>query len=142
MWISGGKSSDVREPTRLTRVLQIGLPAYFDLVWLVAWAMAMPAVSSTFATGQWYRGTLIILSLGLVTALLALLTYGSMRRWPWTFWTFLLLLGLFVALAIRGPNRTTIELFADLVSGLIAMALLIACLVALVRFGPWAMKKP
>lgn len=132
----------MREPTRLTRPLQIGLAAYFDLFWFVAWVLALPVIGSAIATGQRLRATAVLSSLGLWTAVFALLTYGSLRRWRWTFWAYLLLLGSVVVLAIRGPNQTAVALFSDLISGLIAAVLLVASVVGLVRFGPWAMKKP
>ena len=42
----------MREPTQLTRPLQIGLAAYFLIFWGIAWDFAWPAISRYLATGQ------------------------------------------------------------------------------------------
>lgn len=130
----------MREPTQLTRPLQIGLAAYFLIFWGIAWVFAWPAISRYLATGQRNGAIVLITTFTVWTIAFALLAYGSLKRWRWAFWAYLPLLGLVVVAAIRGPNRTTDQLFSDLISGLIAAALLIASLVGLVRFGPWAMK--
>jgi hypothetical protein len=71
----------------------------------------------------------------------ALITYGARKRWRWVFWGYVLLLCSFVLSAIQPPNGLTIDLFVELILGLIAASLLTASVVALIRFGPWAMKK-
>ena len=132
----------MREPTRLTRPLQIGLAAYFDLFWFVAWVLALPVIGSAIATGQRLRATAVLSSLGLWTAVFALLTYGGLEEMA------LDVLGVPSAPRLgcspgdSRSNQTAVALFSDLISGLIAAVLLVASVVGLVRFGPWAMKKP
>jgi hypothetical protein len=76
--------------------------------------------------------------LAVASLFIAVLTYGSLRRWRWAFWVNLLLLGLFAVSAVQdGVLRTTFEYFSDPVGAV----LLVACFVALARFGPWAVKR-
>jgi hypothetical protein len=69
---------------------------------------------------------------------MALLAYGSLKRWRWAFWGYLVLFGIMVLSAFQdGVMRTTFELFSDPIGAV----LLVASAIGLVRFGPWAMKK-
>ncbi|SRR5216684_4888720 len=75
------------------------------------------------------------------TSVVSLLTYGSLKRWRWAFWVYVVLLTAVVAESILGTNTTTIPLVSDLITGIIGAGLLIASAIGLFRFGPWAMKK-
>src|SRR5438132_14114133 len=131
----------MREPTRLTRVLQIALPAYFIVVAVIGWALLTPAITTSLATGERARGIVLIISLLLWSLLTAVLTYGSARRWRWTFWLYLVLLAWLLVISIRAPNPTTPALIDNLLNGLVEAALLVGSVVGLVRYGPWAMRK-
>jgi uncharacterized membrane protein len=76
---------------------------------------------------------------------------GSYLGWRWMFWVALVLFGLgglgtFTDLpTIFRPDTSPIPLPAVLVSELLAiasLALFVWMLIGVVRFGPWAMKKP
>ena len=129
----------MREPTRLTRLLQIGLPAYFIIGTAVAVAPAeLRAIGIQIATGRKNLALMDIATLAVWIFVVALLTYGSLRKWRWSFWIYLVLLGLLGVSAVQdGILRTTLELFSDPIGAL----LLVASIVGLVRFGPWAMKR-
>jgi hypothetical protein len=128
----------VREPTRLTRPLQLALPVYF-LAWsVIAWGQTMPALVSSVAAAQQIRATTIIITLAIWIVLAILLAYGSLRRWRWAFWGYILVLGWLAESAIQfAQTRTAL----DLVSDGIGVALLGIAVFALIRYGPWGMKK-
>jgi hypothetical protein len=131
----------MRLPTRLTRILQIGLTAYFVAFAAVGAILLVPPIKIALSTGHQLRATILISSWLVWILLIALLTYGSLKRWLWAFWVYLLLLIGVVLFSVSGSQTTGIALFSDVITGLIAAALLIASLVGLARFGPWAMKK-
>lgn len=126
----------VRQSTWLTRRLQIGLSAYFIVEWIVAWPQVWATAETLRATGQNSGAWVVITASAVVTILIALLTYGSVRKWRWSFWGYLVLLGLAaVSLIQYGRPRSALDLFSDAFGAV----LLAASLIALVRFGPWAM---
>jgi hypothetical protein len=123
---------------RLTRSLQILLPAYFNMGWVVACALAWPTISKPLATGQRLGAVIIIAAIAPLSIIFALLTYGSMRRWRWDLWAYLVLLVSFDAMVIQDRLfQSTYQIFF----GAVGLVLLVASLIGLIRFGPWAMKK-
>ena len=131
----------MREPTRLTRVLQIGLSAYFIVFTVVGWVLLTPPITASFTKGERVRAEVLILSWLMWSTFTLLLTYGSVRRWRWTFWLCQLLLAGFLVLSIRGPNQTTAALITNVTNGLAEALLLVLSALGLLRYGPWAMKK-
>ena len=128
----------VRQSTWLTRPLQIGLSAYFIVEWIVAWPQLWATIGTFRATGQTSGAAVVITASALVTILIALLTYGSSRKWRWSFWGYLVLLGFFaVSLIEYGRPRSALDVFSDAIGAV----LLAASLIAVVGFGPWAMKR-
>lgn len=128
----------MRQSTWLTRRLQIGLSVYFIVEWIVAWPQLWATIGTFRATGRTSGAAVVITSSALVTILIALLTYGSSRKWRWSFWGYLVLLGLVaVSLIEYGRPRSALDVFSDAFGAV----LLAASLIALVRFGPWAMKR-
>ena len=76
---------------------------------------------------------------------------GSYLGWRWIFWAALILFGLgglgtFTNIAtIFKPQTSPVPLAAVLVSeltSLLSLAMFVWMLIGLIRFGPWAMKKP
>jgi hypothetical protein len=76
---------------------------------------------------------------------------GSYLGWRWIFWAALILFGLgglgtFTNIAtIFKPQTSPVPLPAVLVSeltSLLSLAMFVWMLIGLIRFGPWAMKKP
>lgn len=128
----------MRKPTSLTRVLQIGLPAFFDVGWLVVWIIDAPYINSDFVPGgTTYRGNALLTELIGTSVLFALLTVGSARRWRWTFWGYLVLLfGGALLSAVQGLHTAF-----DWVATLIGVVLLLLSAFSAVRYGPWAMEK-
>jgi hypothetical protein len=88
-------------------------------------------------------------SVGVVAAVYVLLAAGSFVGWRWAFWADMAVLALrgltavTSALALSRPAPTPTWLSGlDLVIALVAAALLVWLVVAAVRFGPWAMRRP
>jgi hypothetical protein len=125
----------------MTRLLQVGLSAYFVVFVLIGWVLLISPISAGLATGNQSRAEVLIASWSLWTMLVALMTYGSFMKWRWAFWGYLLLLVGLIAASIRGPNTSTVALIWDLGTGITALALLTVSIVGLFRFGPWALKK-
>jgi hypothetical protein len=71
----------------------------------------------------------------------AFLTYGSLKRWRWVFWAYVLLLGGFVISALQFPSQSTLALLVDVISGVVGAVLFVVSLIGLIRFGLWGMKK-
>jgi hypothetical protein len=125
-------SATFRRPTALTPVLQVALPASFALDQFLVGIQIWNSVSSRDRP-SWIPTFVFVL---LISGLLAL---GSFRRWTWTFWVFLIFLGLgaagdVIALFGRGPNwflyNSSIVLLRPVLFG--------ACVYSLIRYGPWA----
>lgn len=76
---------------------------------------------------------------------------GSYLGWRWIFWAALVLFGLsgisaFTNLAsLANPNRSAVPIAGVVVSevfALLGLAMFVWMLIAVIRYGPWAMKKP
>ncbi len=88
---------------------------------------------------------------GVIVVGAAVLALGSYRGWRWAFWADLVVLAIGAiqvitnALALRAPATQILPpgaVAVDLVLSLLALALLVWFVVAAVRFGPWAMRRP
>ena len=93
---------------------------------------ATAAVVSTWIT------VIVIAAIEVVAAL------GSYLGWRWMFWAALVLLGV-GAIASIFPNNSPIPEWAlavERVLSIAAFALFAWMLIGVIRFGPWAMKKP
>lgn len=87
-----------------------------------------------------------------VSVVLLVLAVGSLLRWRWAFWVNLAWLilssiGLFTSLAALAARPATqaiprAAIGLSILLSLAGLALLIWYIVALARFGPWAMRKP
>jgi hypothetical protein len=129
----------VREPTRLTRPLQVAPAGYLIAFVLVGWILLIRPITSAAASSDAFRAWVLVSSWSIWTVLAGVLTLGSIRKWRWAFWGYLAFLTFGVIGSIRGPNATTVAFASDLVSGLLAAVLLAAAVVGRIRFGPWAM---
>jgi len=128
----------VRKPTRATRILQISLPIYFIIVLIVAWTAALPAVHGFLDSGQLPQAVIEIAILTVTTVATAVLAYGSLRTWRWVFWLFLIALTFSALFLIQNAIFHSTR---NLRSNVVGTLLLIACVVSVVIYGPWAMRK-
>lgn len=158
-----------REPTPWTRPMQLATAGLFVLEAVVSVATtlifvnhdsmlkAIKAQGTTIPQGT-DIDTVVNISIGvtvgvvIVIALLSLLVaVGSYLRWRWMFWVALVVFGLgsIGALTNLGtlsrPDTSPIPLGGVIASELLSianLAMFVWLLVGLVKFGPWAMKKP
>jgi quinol-cytochrome oxidoreductase complex cytochrome b subunit len=122
----------------MTRLLQICLPAFFNIGWIGVCVLEIPSISKSLATGEKAKAVVLIASLTAWVLVSALLTYGSWKRWRWAFWAYVLLLvGFVLGDAWAGFREPLVGLLAD---GLAAFLLALS-VVGLVRFGPWAVDR-
>jgi hypothetical protein len=86
------------------------------------------------------------------TAIFAVFVIGAWRRWPWAFWVILVILGLGTLAwpfnligAVTGfsanPYLPAWSEWLSVAFGFPGTALFVWMLVALIRYGPWAMSK-
>jgi hypothetical protein len=61
----------------------------------------------------------------MVALFFAFLTYGSLKRWRWVFWAYVLLLGGFVISALQFPSQSTLALLVDVISGVVGAVLFV-----------------
>ena len=89
--------------------------------------------------------TVVIAAIELVAAL------GSYLRWRWMFWVVLVLLGIGSIGAVTNintfahPQTSPVPTWGVAISELLAigsLGLFLWMLIAAIRYGPWAMKKP
>ena len=158
-----------REPTPWTRPMQLGVVAFFVievlfsiitsalfinhdsmLKVLQAQGTSIPqgtdvntvvSISIVFA----WVVTVVIAAIELVAAL------GSYLRWRWMFWVVLVLLGIGSIGAVTNintfahPQTSPVPTWGVAISELLAigsLGLFLWMLIAAIRYGPWAMKKP
>jgi hypothetical protein len=157
-----------REPTSWTQPLQLGSAVYLVIAALVllvtnALYVTEPALERTMritspglSDDQIQASASLGFTLGWVlVAVLAIggavLAYGSYRGWRWVFWADMVALAIGAlqaisnGLALTSPSTQTLPqpaIVIDLVLSLIALALLVWFVVAAVRYGPWAMRRP
>lgn len=91
---------------------------------------------------------LFIVLFGIVWLFAAL---GSYQGWRWIFWVDLVLFGFGAIGALTNlanfanPDKTQVPLWGIAISelfGIASAALFVWLLIGVIRFGPWAMKKP
>ena len=131
----------MREATRLTITLQVGLAGFVTAFTLLGWISLVRPIASAFEAGDSARGWVYISSWLVWTFIATVLCLGSLWRWRWAFWADLAFLVFIVIASVRGPVTSVGALAWDIVIGLIAVGLLCAWIIGLVRFGPWAMKR-
>jgi hypothetical protein len=157
-----------REPTSWTRPLRLTVAAYLvvNVIYsLVGAALYLNAASVERAirasgnqvpTDQIQQAVQISVVVGWVfvlvlTGVSIVLAVGSYLGWRWAFWVTLVWLGLnsigvisnagSLANASSQPQPVAI-IAGSLLLSLVALALFIWMLVAAIRYGPWAMRKP
>jgi hypothetical protein len=161
-------ATNYREPTAWTRPLQLATAAYL-IVGLV-YSVLTTALFLTAANMERVLRTsnanisgdqvsqavnFSILAAWAVVIVLAavslLLAVGSFLGWRWVFWVALVWLalnsiGVLSNLNALANSQTQVEpvgvVAGSLLLSLVALGLFIWFVVALVRYGPWAMKKP
>lgn len=94
----------------------------------------------------------VAIAFAVVVALVELLgAVGAFLGWRWSFWYVLVLFGLGTLSALFGlvslfrPNSSPFPLGYEIVSevlGLVALAIFVWMLIGVIRYGPWAMKRP
>jgi hypothetical protein len=162
-------ASGYREPTSWTRPMQLITAALFAisaisgvvitfafvnhdsiLRTINAQGTQIPATTSidtvvNITIGVTYGVAIFFALLYLVAAL------GSYIGWRWMFWAALVLFGLSGITVFTNigsfvdPNRSPIPVAGLIISELFAvlgLAMFVWMLVAVIKFGPWAMKKP
>lgn len=96
-----------------------------------------------------YAISLVLVAM--ITAALVVLIVGSVRGWRWAFWLDLAALALVSltvltnALALANPAVQALPpaaIMVNLLIALVALFLLAWFIVAAVRYGPWAMRRP
>lgn len=157
-----------REPTSWTRPLRMVIAAYLvvSVIYSIATAAiylnsasverAIRASSSSIPSDQIQQavtisvavGWVFVLALGAISIVLAV---GSYLGWRWAFWVTLVWLG-FNAVGVltnlnslaspRVQAQPAAVIAGSLLLSLIALALFVWMLIAAVRYGPWAMRKP
>ena len=157
-----------REATPWTRPMQMAVAAYFVLTTTFSVLSTLIFINHDSllkvmqAQGNLPQGTdigqVVNIALGVVYAVLVFFAViylvaaiGSYLGWRWMFWAVLVLLGFGSIGAITNlgnfsrPNQTELPVWSIAVSevfSLIALALFVWLIVGLVKYGPWAMKKP
>ena len=151
-----------REPTSWTRPLELATAA-------VLAAQAVYSVASTLLTvnrasvlqGLHQAGSQIpegmtedqFVTLGLVSVyvIVSLIAVGELcgaaaafLGWRWAFWVLLVVMGFFSLGAVIGIVTITrsVEAAVGEVLSLLNIAIFVWMIVAVVKFGPWAMKRP
>ena len=158
-----------REPTSWTRPMQLITAALFAIsaisgvVITIAFVNHDSVLRAIKAQGNQLPATTsidtvvnitigITYGVAIVFALLYLVAaLGSYLGWRWMFWAALVLYGLsgisvFTNLtSIANPDRSPLPIAGLIISELFALlglAMFVWMLVAVIKFGPWAMKKP
>jgi hypothetical protein len=161
--------SGTREPTSWTRPMQLAAAALFvvEAVYSVAVSVtfinhdsmlkAIQAQGTTIPSGTGVDTVINIaifstIAVAVVIAILELVAaVGSYLGWRWIFWAALVLFGfgglgaLLNLPSLFKPSASPIPLPGLLVSELmsiLSLALFIWMLIGVIKFGPWAMKKP
>ena len=158
-----------REPTPWTRPMQLGVAAFFVVQALFSLLTAALFINhDTVLRVMQAQGTSVpagtdvntLVNISIVTAwigvsVIAVLelvaALGSVLGWRWMFWAALVLLGLGAIGAatnlgsLSRPQTSMVPTWGVAVSevlSLVALGLFIWMLVGVIRYGPWAMKRP
>jgi len=157
-----------REPTSWTRPLRMTVAAYLvvGVIYSIAGAAfylnsasverAIRASGTTIPSDQLQQAVTISVTVGwafvlALSAISIVLAIGSYLGWRWAFWVTLVWLA-FNAVGVltnlnslanpRVQAQPSAVIAGSLLLSLIALALFVWMLVAAVRYGPWAMRKP
>jgi hypothetical protein len=158
-----------REPTPWTRPMQLAVAAFFVLETLLsiltsalfinhdsmlrvmqAQGTSIPPGTdvSTIVNISIVFAWIVVVVIGVLDLVAAL---GSFLGWRWMFWVALVLNGLAAIGAVTNlrtfanPNSSPVPIWGVSVGevfSLIGLGLFIWMLIAAIRFGPWAMKRP
>lgn len=157
-----------REPTPWTRPMQLAtagffvLEAIYSLVTSVIFINHDAMVRVMQAQGSLPEGTNVdqVVSIALVFAWFFIILFlilwlvaalGSYLGWRWMFWVDLVLFGFGTIGALTNlgnfasPGRTEIPIWGIVISevfGVASAALFVWLLIGVIRYGPWAMKRP
>jgi hypothetical protein len=157
-----------REPTSWTRPLQLVAAAYLvlgALYSIITTAVFLNSASierTIRASGTSLSGEQVQQAInfsvvtawvvvGVLAAVSLLLAIGSFLGWRWAFWVTLVWLGLNSVGVLSNLNAIVNAqnqplpvgvVVGSLILSLIALAIFIWCLIAAIRYGPWAMRKP
>jgi hypothetical protein len=157
-----------REPTSWTRPLRMAVAALLvvNVIYSIAGAAlylnsasverAIRASGTTLPSDQLQQAVTISVAAGwtfilVLSAISIVLAIGSYLGWRWAFWVTLVWLafnsvGVLTNLNSLASPRVQAQpaavIAGSLLLSLIALALFVWMLVAAVRYGPWAMKKP
>ncbi len=93
----------------------------------------------TAATAAVVSTWIVVIAIAAIEVVAAL---GSYLGWRWMFWAALVFLGVGAIVAIAFPDTAPIPRWAPAIASIAAFALFIWMLIGLIKFGPWAMKKP
>lgn len=158
-----------REPTPWTRPMQVAAAALLAVEAVVTVVATVifythDAVKKTLeaAGTQIPQGTtedqLIGITIGFAIGFVVFLAVlellgalGALLRWRWAFWYVLVLFGFGAVSAVSGlvsivrstssPFPLAYEVVSELL-GLAAVAMFVWMLIGVIRYGPWAMKRP
>jgi hypothetical protein len=162
-------AAGTREPTSWTRPMQLAAAGVFALEAVLAVALSvlfinhdsmlrvLRAQNTQFPAGT-SVDSVVNLAIGFtigtvvfIAVLELVAAVGSLRGWRWMFWAALILfgfggLGTFSNLSsFARPDSTPMPTGALAVSEVLSvadLALFVWLLVGVIKFGPWAMKKP
>jgi hypothetical protein len=127
----------MKQPTRLTRVLQVAFPAFVIGSAIVAWGSALGTISTRLASGETFAASYIAAFLGVWTVIALVLAYGSLKTWGWAFWGNVLLALFSFAVPPRGSRFGWLAYISDA----ILIVLIALAAVAFFRDGTWGMKR-
>lgn len=158
-----------REPTSWTRPMQLATAAIFAISAVLNTAMTFVFVNhdttlkAILAGNQQYpagtdiedvvNAAMVITYVGAVAfdLLYLFIALGSYRGWRWMFWLALVAfalggLGAFTNLsALAKPSESAYpfaSLVIDEIGGIVSLGMFVWMLIAVVKRGPWAMRKP
>jgi hypothetical protein len=157
-----------REPTSWTRPLRMAVAGYlvvnviYSLIGAALYVnsasveRAIRASGTTVPSDQIQQAVAISVAVGwafilVLSAISVVLAVGSYLGWRWAFWVTLVWLafnsvGVLTNLSSLASPRVQAQpapiIAGSLLLSLIALALFVWMLIAAVRYGPWAMRKP
>ena len=131
----------------LTNVLFVTEPALERTLRASSPQLTQDQVRSAATLGY----TLGWITVGIITVIVLVLAFGSLRGWRWAFWVDLAALALISigvitnVFALASPAVQTLPQGAiafNLLFSVVALGMLVWLIVAAARFGPWAMRRP
>jgi hypothetical protein len=138
---SAGHRDFLAVPTKLTPFLRLALPTYFDVLWIVGVIIGIPAAFEASSEGKALAVLAVIVTLVVSGLVVGVLTYGAFRSWRWGYWAYTGLLLYSVVVNAHSLLVSPQYLIGAAVPGVGGFVLLCVAVLALIRFGPWAMKR-